>query len=330
MKVIHLINSIKPGGAENVAFNYIKVFNELGISSLIIGKPDSSTYEQKLKAIAEVKYEYTARDIEGVDFIFIHSNINLLKLIPFYKIIISKGIRVFYIQHLCYKTKKFICLSWVINWLCTDFIQITPITTDLVHKYIKIPVHFIVNFYVNRYSSQEWGEIRNKVRAELKIPEEKKLITFSAIFKPGKGLDCAVQLAMKMKQNFQYDFLIIGDGPEVELVKSYPYSNLHWIGRVNDVERYLIASDIYLFTSKYKQEMMPMALIEAINTDKKIIALKNDINDFLLSNQTYKSLEIVVETLETDDTPSGFKHYDMEYAIFKIRQMLGFCEFVKK
>ena len=196
----------------------------------------------------------------------------------------------------------------MINWICTDFIQITPITNELIQQYIKIPVYFIINFYVNRYSSHEWGKIRNEVRTKLNIPAKKKLITFSAIFKPGKGLDFAIRLAMEMRNDSSIEFLIIGDGPEVNLVKSYPYSNLHWIGRVNDVEQYLIASDIYLFSSIYKQEMMPMALIEAINTDKRIVALKTNINDYLLSNQTYESLEKVIEALKIDNIPSGFKY----------------------
>lgn len=321
MKAIHLINSIKPGGAENVALNYVKVLKELGVSSLIIGKPDSFFYEEKMKEVAEVKYKCTKKDIKEVDFIFVHSNINLLRLLPFYKIITSKRTRVFYIQHLCYDIKKFRYLSWMINWICTDFIQITPITNELIQQYIKIPVYFIINFYVNRYSSHEWGKIRNEVRTKLNIPAKKKLITFSAIFKPGKGLDFAIRLAMEMRNDSSIEFLIIGDGPEVNLVKSYPYSNLHWIGRVNDVEQYLIASDIYLFSS-YKQEMMPMALIEAINTDKRIVALKTNINDYLLSNQTYESLEKVIEALKIDNIPSGFKHYDMNYAIHKVKQMI--------
>ena len=321
MKAIHLINSIKPGGAENVALNYVKVLKELGVSSLIIGKPDSFFYEEKMKEVAEVKYKCTKKDIKEVDFIFVHSNINLLRLLPFYKIITSKRTRVFYIQHLCYDIKKFRYLSWMINWICTDFIQITPITNELIQQYIKIPVYFIINFYVNRYSSHEWGKIRNEVRTKLNIPK-KKLITFSAIFKPGKGLDFAIRLAMEMRNDSSIEFLIIGDGPEVNLVKSYPYSNLHWIGRVNDVEQYLIASDIYLFSSIYKQEMMPMALIEAINTDKRIVALKTNINDYLLSNQTYESLEKVIEALKIDNIPSGFKHYDMNYAIHKVKQMI--------
>ena len=163
---------------------------------------------------------------------------------------------------------------------------------------------------------------QNEVRTKLNIPAKKKLITFSAIFKPGKGLDFAIRLAMEMRNDSSIEFLIIGDGPEVNLVKSYPYSNLHWIGRVNDVEQYLIASDIYLFSSIYKQEMMPMALIEAINTDKRIVALKTNINDYLLSNQTYESLEKVIEALKIDNIPSGFKHYDMNYAIHKVKQMI--------
>ena len=98
--------------------------------------------------------------------------------------------------------------------------------------------------------------------------------------------------------------------------------NLIWVGRVNDVEQYLIASDIYAFLSKFEGEMMPMALIEAINTNKKIIAYDTEINNFLLDNNTFSNID--QDVLQSSIIPNGenLKHYDMEYANVKLNNLL--------
>jgi hypothetical protein len=71
------------------------------------------------------------------------------------------------------------------------------------------------------------------------------------------------------------------------LIDEYRGNNIIAVGCVNDVERYLISSDIYLFSS-FLQEMLPMALVEAINADLSILAYDTIINRFLLSNSTFE------------------------------------------
>lgn len=322
MYALHLINSIKPGGAENVAFNYVKVSKELGINSTIVGRQDSAEYEKYLQSVASVKYSLSKSDLRRADYVFIHSNINLLKILirrPFLK----KNVRLFYIQHLRYSHFKFRVLAILINLLCSDFIEITPITKSLVKRYIKIDVHFIVNFYITRYQYAQYKVIRSQVRRELNINEDKKIIVFSAVFKPGKGLKDVIELARIMSYDKEYFFLIIGDGEESSLLMSYESANMKWIGRVNDVERYLIASDIYFFPSRFKYEMMPMALIEAINTDKAIAAYKTEINDYLLNGQTYETLFQICNDIKNDKVPKIFSHFDESYAKMKLSQIIN-------
>ena len=110
-----------------------------------------------------------------------------------------------------------------------------------------------------------------------------------------------------------------GDGEERYLVEDCRLKNVSYIGRVNDVESYLIASDIYLFLSLFSQEMLPMALVEAINTDKKIIAYYTGINEFLLGEYTVGSKEDVITLLKKAEVPFFFKKYDMTYAIERFR-----------
>ena len=74
MRIIHLIDSIKPGGAENVMCNYIKVCNELGDSSIVIGSPKSTSYELTIARIADINYKLTKDILCSSDVVFVHSN----------------------------------------------------------------------------------------------------------------------------------------------------------------------------------------------------------------------------------------------------------------
>lgn len=320
-KALHLLNSFKHGGAENVALNYSIVLDNLNVSSIFVAKKESQKYiELLIKNNFRYEIELSIPLIQEVDYIFIHSNQNLFKLLK-YKILGKlKNKQIFYIQHLFYPEKKFRLLSKFINYICTDFIQITPITSELVNKYIKINNHFIVNFYITKYKKDIWKDIRANIRKEENISEDKILVTYSAIFKPMKNLKKFIDLAYSMKDNNKYIFLLIGDGEQSYLIKNYKENNIIWKGFVNDVEKYLVASDIYCFMSK--KEMMPMALIEAINTEKIIIAYKTELNDFLLKNNTFEHITSDI-LINIDDyiKEEKLEKYDQTYAFNKLQKI---------
>lgn len=322
-KALHLLESLKHGGAENVALNYAKVLTQLGIESIMVALPHSAEYAALLAA-EEIQTQplLTKELIQSADYIFIHSNKNLLKLIPYLYQIKRAHIRVLYIQHLRYGGWKFRILAQLINWLCTDFIRITPVTQKLVDRYIRIPKHFVVNFYLPHYVLSEYPSIRKKVRNELGISQEQTLILFSAVFKPGKGLGDFIALAERCRNNDRYHFLVVGDGPERALVKEYKGSNLQWTGFVNDVEQYIIASDVYCFPSIYQQEMLPMALIEAIDCNKSILAFDLPINRFLLQEKVCHDINDMYQHIVNHDTPAGFTHYDEAYALNTLQKIL--------
>lgn len=319
---IHLLNTLKRGGGENVAFNYAKVLEDLDIKSVFVAKPQDYEYEEMLRSNnIVIEYALSNHTINKADYIFVHSNINLLKLIPYKLLGKLKGKRIIYLQHLLFSEIKFRILASFINYICSDFFQITPRITALVKKYIKIPIHQIINFYNAKYDKKDYLSIRNKVRNELGIDHNEKIIIFSAIFKPGKGLKDCLTLAKMLNTDGQIKFLILGDGVERYLIDQYKINNIIHIGCVNDVERYLIASDIYLFTSSLP-EMLPMALVEAINTDKHILAYDTTINRFLLHNKTYENLNTMIDAIKNNTIPSGFKYYDKTYAINCFKNIL--------
>lgn len=326
MKIaLHLLKSLKHGGGETVALNYAKILNDLDVKSIFIGKKVSLDFTNMLSKYGNVQEQISKSDIFKSDYIFVHTNMNLLNLVRYLPIIKKHKKRVFYIQHLNYSERKFRILSKIINLVCTDFIQITPIISANVKKYIKIKTSYLNNFYLNLMEEKDWDEIRRLKRKELNIDLGAKVIMFSAVFKAGKGLKDMLDLILTTIESCdkEYVYLIVGDGPESDLIENFKYRDkVIWTGFVNRVEDYLIASDIYFFPSLFNLEMMPMALIEAINLDKKILSYKTDINDYLLNNVTCKNLIGVLHNLENDIYPNEMIKYNYKYAFNKFSDIL--------
>ncbi len=322
---IHLLNSLKHGGGETVSFNYAKILKALGIKSIFVGRTASVEFTAMLSNHGDVQVTLDKCAVLKADFIFVHTNQSLLRLFKYRSILRKQGIRVFYIQHLYYSSCKFLVLSKLINYLCTDFIQISPITTALIKGSIKINTIYLNNFYLNRYSEGEWQGIRDEKRRILRIDPESTVIMFSAVFKEGKGLGDMLSLISKiMEMNIdKYVFLIVGDGPERELIQNFRHKDkLIWTGFVNDVEEFLVASDVYFFPSLFHLEMMPMALIEAINMDKRILAYRTEINNFLLNDCTCSDLQEVFYNLNNEIFPVELTRYDYHYALGKFQSTL--------
>lgn len=326
MNALHLLHVIKVGGAQSVAYNYATVLKKLGVASQFSGgkKYRDLEYEKFLSQQGPVSYHVSKDMVKNSDLIFVHSNQNLLLMLAYRLLPMGwNKKKIIYIQHLNYGLLKFFLLSILINLVCTDFIQITPITTSKVNKFIKIRKHVIVNFQIPKYNKTEWGEIRKNVRKELGISDDKIIVLYSSRFVKGKNVEKFLELANEMQEEKDFIFVLLGDGPLVNLVKEYKGDNLKWLGYVADSEKYLIASDIYLFVSLYALEMMPMAMVEAIVCEKTIICYDTEINKFLTENNTCHIIT-KEEIINYKKYPDGSQltKYDFQYALVKFRELI--------
>lgn len=325
MKAIHLLGLLKVGGGQSVALNYSKILKQFGVDCTFYGvRYGSAEYEEYAGQYVNIVHELDKDLIRDMDYIFVHTNKNLLRLLLYRLLLLGwKNRKVFYIQHLNYPTWKFVLLSCIINLVCTDFIQITPITSHNVARYIHITKHFIVNFKLLSYSKDKWRKIREKLRAELGYSDKDVVYVYSTRFMEGKNVGKFVELAKTAKGNENMKFLLIGDGGDDEGAKSYESDNYKWLGFQNDVEKYLIASDVYLFVSLYKLEMLPMALVEAICYELSIVCFDTEINRFLVDNKVYEDISIEI-IRNYHSLPSGrdLDKYDEKYAIEKIKELL--------
>lgn len=321
-KILHILYSLKNGGAENVAFNYAQTMNKLGSSSVFYGKSCTLEYKRKLEA-EHIGYinKFNLSILKNFDFIVIHCNQALLWLLPFIYWIRKKQIRIIYVQHNYYSEKKFKQVSKLVNLMCTDFIRITPKTEVLVDKYIRIKKKVLINYYINKYSPKDYPAIRKEVRIKLNLSEDKRVVMFSSVFRNGKGVEDFLKIAEFFANDERFIFLIVGDGPLRYLVENYSHRNVIWVGFQTDVERFLISSDVYVFTSKH--EMMPMSLIEAINCDLPILAYDVDVVNFCMAKKNCRTLDDMIASLNNNKIPQGFKHRDIDYAINKWLDILA-------
>jgi glycosyltransferase involved in cell wall biosynthesis len=287
LKIIHLIDTLRFGGAESVALNYARSLAEQEVESTLFGRLESTDFKWFASKYAVVIPRFSLREIRRADAIFIHSNRNLLKIFLLNPLL-GRRKRIFYVQHLGYAEWKFRLLSMLINRVCSDFIRITPGTENIVNQYIKICSAFIPNFYLLRYTPHERPEIRQTVRKELDISDDQILVLFSGVLKPGKGLEDFLALAAGWAGDRKHQFVVVGDGPEAKKISTYPHKNVLWMGWQADVERFLIAADAYYFLST--NEMMPMALIEALTLGVPVWATVGPVNEYLIDTQEDRAL----------------------------------------
>ncbi len=95
MKILHLLDSLKPGGAENVALNYSKALKKLGVESVIIGSKEDISYEKALGKTACIKHDFDKSMLMESNILIVHCNQWLPRLLKYIHIIKKNKVRIF-------------------------------------------------------------------------------------------------------------------------------------------------------------------------------------------------------------------------------------------
>jgi glycosyltransferase involved in cell wall biosynthesis len=116
----------------------------------------------------------------------------------------------------------------------------------------------------------------DELRSELAIPQEDRVVGSVAVFRTQKRLDDWLAVAAEVaQQDKKVTFLLVGDGPEMPMVRAI-VKELNLVDRVRlpgfraDGRRYLGLMDIFLMTSQF--EGLPIALLEAMTLGKPVVA----------------------------------------------------------
>lgn len=193
------------------------------------------------------------------------------------------------------------------------------------------------------YSQYNKKEIRNRVRKKLKINNEDiVVITVSRISKD-KGFEYLIDAIKKINSNRTIKFLIVGDGPYLNVVKKDLAEEIKTrkvilVGKSSKVPELLLSSDIFVFASLH--ENLSNALLEACSASLPCIATNVGGNPEVIiheqtgiiiepynSTQLKEGIEALVEseTLRSEYGESAYKrvekHFSQEIILEKIDSM---------
>lgn len=168
-------------------------------------------------------------------------------------------------------------LKFIYN--CADGIYVPGIKSKKYFmNYIKDESRIKMGSYTNdvkiikeRYSSYN----REVLRKKWKIKQTDYVFLFVGKLIKDRKIYKIINIAKKIHKQSNIKFLIVGNGPDEEIVKNYikKYSNLIYIPSIplNELESVYLASDAYLYLG---WEPYSLALYEAAILGKPIIATK--------------------------------------------------------
>jgi glycosyltransferase involved in cell wall biosynthesis len=133
-----------------------------------------------------------------------------------------------------------------------------------------------------RNGQDKLGDPRSRVRRELRIPRDAKLVCACGSVEPRKGPDLFLQVAdafAKLHGGSSAHFVWIGGNKEqVEVMRQRVQELsrqdvIHFIGRRADVSSYYDASDVFLLTSR--EDPFPLVMMEAALRGNPIVCFDN-------------------------------------------------------
>jgi len=135
-----------------------------------------------------------------------------------------------------------------------------------VQKRVPIPNGVDVGLFVPLASSKKAA-----LRSRLRLPKDAQIVTFVGRLVPEKQVDHLVGIWASLRRNLpQAILLILGSGPEEDILKKKAGDGILFLGEQLDVKPYLQASDLFVLPSK--AEGLPVALLEALACGLPVIA----------------------------------------------------------
>ncbi|MCM0207552.1 glycosyltransferase family 4 protein [Bacteroides fragilis] len=289
MKVIHILNELKFSGAEIMYVDAASVFQYLNCELSVVNTDASlgeyAPYFKKIGykvfhkpcpkgIIQKIKYytEFTSfLKKENYDIVHIHRSDMKWTMSYCAK---KAGCKAIYTFHNVFKSHWYSYpLHWWLRWSAKNIFKCTFQTiSDSVYNNEKSYYHNktikIYNWYGNnRFFPAKEGE-KEEVRKQLDIaPNALVLISVGGCSTIKRHTDIIKALPEIIQKFPDTVYLHLGDGKtlkeEKELAQQLDVSShIRFCGNQSDIRKYLIASDIYLMTSKF--EGISLTTIEAM------------------------------------------------------------------
>lgn len=184
-----------------------------------------------------------------------------------------------------------------------------------------IPLGLDLDYYSPLKSDRE--ALKN-----LPIIESDFVLMSIANMVPVKGIETSIEaINVAQKQNIKY--VLVGSCEEAYkleldlLIKEFGLENqVFFVGKQNDVRRFLAAADLFVIPTKNKGEGQPMAPLEAMASQRLVTGSKvpgvSDIlspfDDFLFEAGDYNALAQIIKNVQEKT------NYEVEYLAEKMRE----------
>ncbi len=134
--------------------------------------------------------------------------------------------------------------------------------------------HYLSNFPV--MPEEGWQEKRDKIRADLSLKKDDKVIFCAGRLHEVKAFDVAIQALSKLPENTH--MILVGSGGLEDELKSLAseigvQDRIHFMGWQDNITPFVAASDIWLAPSRY--EPLGNIVLEAWAHEKPVVAAKS-------------------------------------------------------
>ncbi|MFD2934157.1 glycosyltransferase [Spirosoma flavum] len=291
MKVIHIFNELKFSGAEIMYVDAAPTFQQLGCQLIAVNTStnigDYSQYFRNagyeilhlpypsLKNIGKrTSYFYNFIKLlkrDKIDVVHVH-NSSMKWVMSMCAWLAGK--KSIYTFHNVYKSNWYsITYHQWLRWSAKNVFKCKFHTiSDSVYNneltYYNNPTSKVYNWYNSERFSPGSKEEKRTIRQELNIPDEALvLISIGGCSSVKRHSEIIKALPIILEHNQSCIYLHLGEGSsegkEISLVKEYSIEkSVRFYGNQADVRKYLIASDIYLMTSRF--EGISITTIEAM------------------------------------------------------------------
>ncbi|MHA1232667.1 MAG: glycosyltransferase [Candidatus Helarchaeota archaeon] len=190
--------------------------------------------------------------------------------------------------------KRELLLLKILNAMTYRILANSKIVKSYVHQVENVPLNKIDVIY-NGFDLSGYSKPDNfnseKLKSELGINPENKVITLVANLRPVKRIDVFINAAQLVLSKYpKTTFLILGDGPERKNLKTLAHEldvseNILFLGSRNDVPNILFITDIAVLSSQ--SEGLSNSIIEYMAAGLPVICTKVGGNvELIESNKT--------------------------------------------
>lgn len=336
---MHIISSTGLFGAERVVIELLSAFTHEDIDAFL-GILENRSNAHLIIAEEAMKYITNVNIFPCNGKMDIKTILSLRKFIEINKIdvIHSHGYKANFYGVMALVSKEIPHVATCHNWLSTNhkmklyewidkkmlnkFDKIVAVSDDVERKILRSGVNRDKVLKIkNGINTEKYSEqnARSSIRAEFGIKDQSILIGSIGRLDRNKGLDYLIKAAKKLITEFNnLLFMIVGDGSsKQELLDEVDELGMReriiFTGFRNDIPSILSAIDIFVLPSL--MEGLPMVLLEAMASEKPIVAtrvgdiplvLKNNESGILINQRDEDELAAAIRFLVENKSYSRF------------------------